>query len=263
MKTALLRTSAAIAMAFGIGLTSSVDAGDPAGPGQAQAEQPAVAQQDAQIIVVTPEGRRPQSAAMERQQVRVGDGGSVTVLRPVSAGDEKADDEEEDRQRESALNEELIGREVVTEEDEWVGEIDDLVFDRVNGTFHAVVLVGDPRRPRDHKKKKKMSVPLDRLELRDEHVALLGVNKAKLRRLPRFEEGAMPSLTRQAQIGKRMVVPSRGVRAALSRKLSGKRDLEARFGKHHRLRDIRRRLGGVRFGGGWTKHGHRSPRPLR
>jgi hypothetical protein len=96
MKIALLRTSAAVAIVFSFGLTASVDAEEPAGPGQAPVEQPAGAPQD----VRTPEGRHLQSATVERQQVSVGDGETVTVLRPVPAGGEKASGQEEDVQRE-------------------------------------------------------------------------------------------------------------------------------------------------------------------
>ena len=88
MKIALLRTSAAVAIVFSFGLTTLVDAEEPAGPGQAPVEQPTGAPQDA--TVVTPEGRHQQSATVARQQVPVGDGETVTVLRPVAAGGEKA-----------------------------------------------------------------------------------------------------------------------------------------------------------------------------
>ena len=66
---ALLRTSAAVAMAFGFGLTAPLDAQQPAGPGQAPVEQPAVAEQDDRIAVVTAVDRLPQSAGVERQEV--------------------------------------------------------------------------------------------------------------------------------------------------------------------------------------------------
>jgi hypothetical protein len=103
MKNALLRTSAAVAIVFGFGLTALVDAEEPAGPGQAPVEQPAGAPQDVRATVVTPEGRHQQSATVERQQVPVGDGETVTVLRPVVAGGEKASGQEEDVQRERPL----------------------------------------------------------------------------------------------------------------------------------------------------------------
>jgi hypothetical protein len=96
MKIALLRTSAAVAVVFSFGLTALVDAEEPAGPGQAPVEQPAGAPQD----VRTPEGRHQQSAIVERQQMSVGDGETVTVLRPVRAGGEKASGQAEDVQRE-------------------------------------------------------------------------------------------------------------------------------------------------------------------
>lgn len=103
MKIALLRTSAAIAIVFGFGLTALVDAEEPARPGQAPVQQPAGAPQDVRVTVVTPEGRHQHSATVERQQVPVGDGETVTVLRPVAAGGEKASGEEEDVQRERPL----------------------------------------------------------------------------------------------------------------------------------------------------------------
>src|SRR5918996_4256134 len=98
MKIALLRTSAAVAIVFSFGLTALVDAEEPAGPGQAPVEQPAGAPQDVRATVVTPEGRHQQSATVERQQVPVGDGETVTVLRPVAAGGaERASPKEEAR----------------------------------------------------------------------------------------------------------------------------------------------------------------------
>ena len=100
MKIALLRTSAAVAIVFGLGLTAWVDAEEPAGPGQAPAEQPAGAPQVLRATVVSPEGRHQQSATVERQQVPLGHGETVTVLRPVAAEGEKASGQEEDVQRE-------------------------------------------------------------------------------------------------------------------------------------------------------------------
>ena len=99
MMIALLRASAAVAIVFSFGLTALVDAEEPAGPGQAPVEQPAGASQDVRATVATPEGRHQQSASVERQQVTVGDGETVTVLRPVAAGGEKASGREEDVQR--------------------------------------------------------------------------------------------------------------------------------------------------------------------
>jgi len=103
MKTALLRTSAAVAIAFSFGLTALVDAEEPAG-GQAAVQSPGGAPQDVRVTVVTPEGRNQQSASLERQQVPVGDGETVTVLRPVAgpvaAGGGKASGQEADVQRE-------------------------------------------------------------------------------------------------------------------------------------------------------------------
>jgi hypothetical protein len=101
MKIALRRTSAAVAVVFSFGLAPLVDAEEPAGSGQAPVEQPAGAPQDVRVTVVTPEGRHQQSATMERQQVSVGDGETVTVLRPVAAEVEKASGQEEDVQRET------------------------------------------------------------------------------------------------------------------------------------------------------------------
>ena len=103
MEIALLRISAAVTIVFSFGLTALVYAEDPAGPGKAPVEQPAGAPQDVRATVVTPEGRHQQSATVERQQVPVGDGETVTVLRPVAAGGEKASGQEEDVQRERPL----------------------------------------------------------------------------------------------------------------------------------------------------------------
>ena len=103
MKIALLRTSAAVAIVFSFGLTALVAAEEPAGPGQAPVEQPAGTPQDVRATVVTPEGRHQQSATVERQQVPLRDGETVTVLRPVAAGGEKASGQEEDVQRERPL----------------------------------------------------------------------------------------------------------------------------------------------------------------
>src|SRR5918996_2733168 len=99
MKIALLRTSAAVAIVFSFGLTALVDAEEPAGLGQAPVERPAGAPQDVRATVVTPEGRHRQSATVERQQVPVGDGETVTVLRPVAAGGEKVSGQEGEVQR--------------------------------------------------------------------------------------------------------------------------------------------------------------------
>src|SRR5688572_14061303 len=99
MKIALLRTSAAVAIGFSFGLTAMVDAQEPAGPGQAPVERPAGAPQYVRATVVTPEGRHQQSATVERQQVPVGNGETVTVVRPVAAGRDIAAGQEEDLQR--------------------------------------------------------------------------------------------------------------------------------------------------------------------
>ena len=101
MKIALLRTSTAVAIVFIFGLTAMVDAQEPAGQRQAPVEQPAGAPQDVRATIVTPDGRRQQSATVERQQVPVGGGGMVTVLRPVAAQGEKALDQKADLQRET------------------------------------------------------------------------------------------------------------------------------------------------------------------
>ena len=103
MKIALFWTSAAVAIVFSFGLTAKVDAEEPAGPRQAPVEQPAGAPQDGRATVVTPEGRHQQSATVERQQVPVGDGEWVTVLRPVAARGGKASGQEEDVQPERPL----------------------------------------------------------------------------------------------------------------------------------------------------------------
>jgi hypothetical protein len=101
MKIAFLRTSAAVAIVFSVGLTALVHAEEPAGSGQAPVEKPAGAPQDLGPTVITPGGRHQRSATVERQQVPVGDGETVTVLRPVAAGSEKAAGQEEDVQRET------------------------------------------------------------------------------------------------------------------------------------------------------------------
>jgi hypothetical protein len=93
MKIALLRTSAAVAIVFSLGVTALVDAEEPASPGETPVERPAV----------TPEGRHQRSATMERQQVRLRDGATVTVLRPVAAEGEQAPGQEEDVRRETPL----------------------------------------------------------------------------------------------------------------------------------------------------------------
>ena len=108
MKIALLRTSAAVAIVFSFGLTALVDAEELAGPGPAPAQQPAGAPQDVRATVVTPEGRHRQSATVERQQVPLGDGETVTVLRPVAAEGEKASGQEEDVQRETPLTWQVV-----------------------------------------------------------------------------------------------------------------------------------------------------------
>ena len=100
MKNTFLRTSAAVAVVLSFGLTALVDADEPAGHGQAPVEEPAGAPQDVRAIV-TPDGRHQQSATVERQQVPVGNGETVTVLRPVAAGGEKAAGQEQDLQRET------------------------------------------------------------------------------------------------------------------------------------------------------------------
>ena len=103
MKIALLGTATAVAIVCSFGLTAWVDAQQPAGPGQAPVERPAGAPQDVRATVVTPEGRRQPSATVERQQVPMGDGETVTVLRPVATGDEQATGQDKDVQRETPL----------------------------------------------------------------------------------------------------------------------------------------------------------------
>ena len=103
MKIARLRTSAAVAIVFGFGVTALADAEEPVGPGQAPVERSAGAPQDVRATVVTPEGSDQQSATVERQQVPLRDGETVTVLRPVAAGGGKASGPEEDVQRERPL----------------------------------------------------------------------------------------------------------------------------------------------------------------
>ena len=109
MKMAMLRTSAAVAIVFSFGLTALVDAEEPTAPGPAPVEPSAGAPQDVRATVVTPEGRHQQSATVERQQVPVGDGETVTVLRPVVAGGEKASGREEDVQWERPLTWQIAG----------------------------------------------------------------------------------------------------------------------------------------------------------
>ena len=101
MKNSFLRTFAAVAIVFSFGLTAMVDAQEPTGQRQAPVEQPAGAPQDVRATIVTPDGRHQQSATVERQQVPVGGGEMVTVLRPVAAGSEKGSGQEEDMQRET------------------------------------------------------------------------------------------------------------------------------------------------------------------
>ncbi|HEU4475527.1 MAG TPA: hypothetical protein VFR71_02365 [Methyloceanibacter sp.] len=103
MTITFLGTSAAVAIVFSFGLTALVDAEEPAGPRQAPVEQPAGAPQDVRATIVTPEGRHQQSVSVEREQVPVGDGETVTVLRPVVAGGERASGQEENVQRERPL----------------------------------------------------------------------------------------------------------------------------------------------------------------
>jgi hypothetical protein len=103
MKIARLWISAAVAIVFSFGLTAMVDAKEPADPRQAPVERPAGTPQDGRATVVTPGGRHQQSATVERQQLRVVDGGTVTVLRPVVEGGGKASGQEEDVQPERPL----------------------------------------------------------------------------------------------------------------------------------------------------------------
>jgi hypothetical protein len=101
MKIALFGTSAAVAAVFSFGLTALVNAEEPAGAGQAPVEQPERVPQDVRATVVTPEGRHQHFATVERQQVSVGGGETVTVLRPVASEGEKASGQEGDVQPES------------------------------------------------------------------------------------------------------------------------------------------------------------------
>jgi hypothetical protein len=110
MKSALIRTSAAVAVAFGFGLTALAEAEEPGGAGQAPVEQPAGASQDVRAAVVTSGGRQQQSATVERQQVLVGVGETVSVLRPVAAGGETAFGQEEQVQREPLTWQVAAGR---------------------------------------------------------------------------------------------------------------------------------------------------------
>jgi hypothetical protein len=95
MKSALLGTAAAVALALGCGLTASVAAQQAAGPGPAPVEQPAGAPQDARASIA-PDGSQHRSARMAREQVRLADGATVTVLRPVMARGEQASGQEEE-----------------------------------------------------------------------------------------------------------------------------------------------------------------------
>ena len=103
MKIALFRTLMAVGIVFTSGLTALVDAKEPAGTGQAPLEQPANAPRDVRAAVASAEGRRPQSATVERQQVSLADGGTVTVLRPLAPVGEEASGQEEDVQRQMPL----------------------------------------------------------------------------------------------------------------------------------------------------------------
>jgi hypothetical protein len=96
MKSALLATSAAVALVLGFGLTASVAAQQAAGPGPVPLQQPAGAPQDARAAVVTPDGSQQRSAPVQREQVTLRDGATVTVLRPVMARGEQASGQEED-----------------------------------------------------------------------------------------------------------------------------------------------------------------------
>lgn len=98
MKTTLFRISAAVAVVFSFALTGLVHAQEPAGAGQAPAGQSAGAPQNVRATVVTPEGRQQQPATVERQQVPMGDGQTVTVLRPVVTRGGTPAGEEEDVQ---------------------------------------------------------------------------------------------------------------------------------------------------------------------
>ena len=114
MKSALLGTFGAVALVLGFGLTASVAAQQAAGPGPAPVEQPAGAPQDA-LASITPDGRDQQSAPVQREQVRLRDGATVTVLRPVVARGEQASGQEEEavvaeRARPSALQVAAGGR---------------------------------------------------------------------------------------------------------------------------------------------------------
>ena len=93
MKSALLGTAAAVALVLGCGLTASVDAQQAAGAAPAPVEQPAGAPQDARASI-TPDGRHQQS--VQREQVTLRDGATVTVLRPAMARGEQASGQEED-----------------------------------------------------------------------------------------------------------------------------------------------------------------------
>ena len=98
------RTCAAVAVVFCFALTGSAHAEEAAGAGQAPVEQSAGAPQNVRANVVTPGGRQ-QPATVERQQVAMGDGQTVTVLRPVVGKGRRttAVGEEEDVQAETPL----------------------------------------------------------------------------------------------------------------------------------------------------------------
>lgn len=102
MKSALLGTSTAVAIVLGFGLVAWVDAEEAAAPGAAPVGQSAGAPQDARATVVTPDGSQQRAATVAREQVRLRDGATVTVLRPVvAAGERKAPGQEEEVQRET------------------------------------------------------------------------------------------------------------------------------------------------------------------
>ena len=94
MKSALLGTAAAVALVLGCGLTASVDAQQAAGSAPAPVEQPAGAPQDARASI-TPDGSQQRSAPASAEQLRLRDGATVTVLRPVMARREQASGQEE------------------------------------------------------------------------------------------------------------------------------------------------------------------------
>jgi hypothetical protein len=103
MRIALSRTFAAVAITFSFGLTALVHGEAPSAAKQASVAQRAGAPRDVRATGITPDDRHQQGATVKRQQVRVGDGGTVTVLRPVVAARAPDSDPEDDAPRQGPV----------------------------------------------------------------------------------------------------------------------------------------------------------------